>query len=187
MSSATTGRTDLLIVGGGTMGAELRRRAEGLDHVRFLGRLHPSELAQLYDGAVALVIPSIPVTRSSASSRWRRRSSAAQAGDRARSRRADRGDRGLRRWAAVPDDGRASRGDGTPAPRRRASHPARQPRVTTPGSACGRTSASLATTTRSSRPGATPLTAVILTYHAIEDGPRPLATSSRRCSANTPL
>ena len=52
-------QADLLIVGEGTMGAELRRQAEGLDHVRFLGRLHPSELAQLYDGAVALVIPSI--------------------------------------------------------------------------------------------------------------------------------
>ena len=52
-------QADLLIVGEGTMGAELRGQAEGLDHVRFLGRLHPSQLGQLYDGAVALVVPSI--------------------------------------------------------------------------------------------------------------------------------
>ena len=35
------------------------RQAAGLDHVRFLGRLHPSQLGELYDGAVALVVPSI--------------------------------------------------------------------------------------------------------------------------------
>ncbi len=28
-------------------------------HVRFLGRLHPSELGKLYAGAIALVVPSI--------------------------------------------------------------------------------------------------------------------------------
>jgi glycosyltransferase involved in cell wall biosynthesis len=50
---------DLLIVGEGTMGDDLRRQAAGLDHVRFLGRLHPSQLASLYEGAVALLVPSI--------------------------------------------------------------------------------------------------------------------------------
>jgi glycosyltransferase involved in cell wall biosynthesis len=30
-----------------------------LDHVTFLGRLHPSQLAQLYENAVALLVPSI--------------------------------------------------------------------------------------------------------------------------------
>jgi glycosyltransferase involved in cell wall biosynthesis len=50
---------DLVVVGEGTYEAELRRQAAGLDHVRFLGRLHPSQLGALYGGAVALVIPSI--------------------------------------------------------------------------------------------------------------------------------
>ena len=50
---------DLLVVGEGTYEDELRRQAAGLDHVRFLGRLHPTELVGLYDGAVALVVPSI--------------------------------------------------------------------------------------------------------------------------------
>lgn len=49
----------LLIAGEGTQDAELRRRAEGLEHVRFLGRLHPSQLAALYEGATALIVPSI--------------------------------------------------------------------------------------------------------------------------------
>ncbi len=50
---------DLIVVGEGTYEDELRRQASGLDHVRFLGRLHPSRLGQLYDSAVALVVPSI--------------------------------------------------------------------------------------------------------------------------------
>ena len=50
---------DLVVVGEGTYEDELHRQAAGLDHVRFLGRLHPSRLEELYDGAVALVVPSI--------------------------------------------------------------------------------------------------------------------------------
>jgi glycosyltransferase involved in cell wall biosynthesis len=50
---------DLVIVGEGTLEDDLRRQAAGLDHVRFLGRLHPSELGRLYEGAVALLVPSI--------------------------------------------------------------------------------------------------------------------------------
>ena len=42
----------------------LRRRAthvaqSGLDHVRFLGRVHPAELRELYAGAVAVLVPSL--------------------------------------------------------------------------------------------------------------------------------
>lgn len=50
---------DLLIAGDGKHGAELRRRAHGLDNVRFLGRVHPSALPALYAGAVAVLVPSI--------------------------------------------------------------------------------------------------------------------------------
>jgi glycosyltransferase involved in cell wall biosynthesis len=50
---------DLLIVGDGNQRAELERQAAGLDHVRFLGRAHPSELPPLYAGAIALLVPSI--------------------------------------------------------------------------------------------------------------------------------
>lgn len=50
---------DLLIAGEGSFGAELRRQAAGLEHVRFLGRVHPSELASLYAGATALLVPSV--------------------------------------------------------------------------------------------------------------------------------
>jgi glycosyltransferase involved in cell wall biosynthesis len=50
---------DLLVAGEGTYGDELRRQAAGLDHVHFLGRLHPSQLDALYAGAIAVVVPSI--------------------------------------------------------------------------------------------------------------------------------
>jgi glycosyltransferase involved in cell wall biosynthesis len=50
---------DLLVVGEGEYKAELERQAAGLDHVQFLGRVHPSELAPLYAGAISLVVPSI--------------------------------------------------------------------------------------------------------------------------------
>ena len=50
---------DLLVVGEGEYRAELERQAAGLDHVRFLGRVHPSELTPLYAGAISLVVPSI--------------------------------------------------------------------------------------------------------------------------------
>jgi glycosyltransferase involved in cell wall biosynthesis len=50
---------DLVIAGEGSYGSELRRLAQGLDHVRFAGRVHPSELPTLYAGAVALLVPSL--------------------------------------------------------------------------------------------------------------------------------
>ncbi|HST25210.1 MAG TPA: glycosyltransferase family 4 protein [Gaiellaceae bacterium] len=50
---------DLLIVGDGEYRGELERTAAGLDHVRFLGRVHPSELAPLYAGAISLLVPSV--------------------------------------------------------------------------------------------------------------------------------
>jgi len=49
----------LVIVGDGDHGEELRRQAAGMEHVRFLGRVHPSELGGLYKHAIALVMPSI--------------------------------------------------------------------------------------------------------------------------------
>ena len=50
---------DLLIAGDGVYGDELRRRAAGLERVRFLGRVHPAELRELYAGAVAVLVPSL--------------------------------------------------------------------------------------------------------------------------------
>jgi glycosyltransferase involved in cell wall biosynthesis len=50
---------DLLIAGDGAYEGELRRHAEGLEHVRFLGRVHPDALRALYSGAVAVVVPSL--------------------------------------------------------------------------------------------------------------------------------
>jgi len=50
---------DLLIAGDGPFERELRRRAAGLEHVRFLGRVHPDALRELYAGAVAVLVPSL--------------------------------------------------------------------------------------------------------------------------------
>ena len=50
---------DLLIAGDGVYESELRREAQGLEHVRFLGRVHPDELRTLYAGAVALLVPTL--------------------------------------------------------------------------------------------------------------------------------
>jgi len=50
---------DLLIAGDGAFGGELRQQAAGLDHVRFLGRVHPDRLRGLYAGAVAVLVPSL--------------------------------------------------------------------------------------------------------------------------------
>ena len=50
---------DLIVVGEGTYGDELRRRAAGLGHVRFLGRLSSDALRPLYGGAIALLAPSV--------------------------------------------------------------------------------------------------------------------------------
>ena len=50
---------DLVIVGEGTYAAELRRQAQGLGHVHFLGHVPFDRLAVLYREAVAVVVPSI--------------------------------------------------------------------------------------------------------------------------------
>jgi glycosyltransferase involved in cell wall biosynthesis len=50
---------DLLIAGDGSEAKRLRRQAAGLEHVRFLGHVHPSALPALYERAIALVVPSI--------------------------------------------------------------------------------------------------------------------------------
>ncbi len=50
---------DLVIAGDGEYADELRRQAQGLSHVHFLGRVHPSALAPLYRDAIALLVPSI--------------------------------------------------------------------------------------------------------------------------------
>ncbi len=50
---------DLVVAGEGEEEAELRRRAAGLDHVHFLGRVEQAQLGPLYSGAVALVVPSV--------------------------------------------------------------------------------------------------------------------------------
>lgn len=50
---------DLLIAGEGTCGASLRRQAEGLDHVHFLGGVYGARLDALYRDATALLVPSV--------------------------------------------------------------------------------------------------------------------------------
>jgi glycosyltransferase involved in cell wall biosynthesis len=50
---------DLLVAGAGGYEPELRRQAEGLAHVRFLGSCSYADLRQLYAGAIAAVVPSI--------------------------------------------------------------------------------------------------------------------------------
>jgi glycosyltransferase involved in cell wall biosynthesis len=49
----------LLIVGEGTYGPELRQQAGGMDHVKFLGKVHPQTLSGLYRRAVAVLVPSL--------------------------------------------------------------------------------------------------------------------------------
>ncbi len=50
---------DLLIVGEGTYGIELRWRAAGMQHIQFMGRMHPSRLSALYEQAIAVLVPSL--------------------------------------------------------------------------------------------------------------------------------
>jgi len=50
---------DLLIAGEGTYGRHLRGLAEGLPHVRFLGRLTYERLQALFRGAIAVAVPSV--------------------------------------------------------------------------------------------------------------------------------
>ena len=49
---------DLVIIGDGDHGPELRKLAEGIPHVRFLGRLAPEQLDDYYRNALALIVPS---------------------------------------------------------------------------------------------------------------------------------
>jgi len=50
---------DLVVVGDGTFGSELRRLASGLRHVELVGRRSFAELQALYAGAVAVLQPSV--------------------------------------------------------------------------------------------------------------------------------
>ncbi len=50
---------DLVVVGEGTFGEELRQRAAGLAHVQFTGRLPFDSLRRHYRGAIALLAPSV--------------------------------------------------------------------------------------------------------------------------------
>jgi glycosyltransferase involved in cell wall biosynthesis len=49
----------LLIVGDGDQRAELEAEARGLEHVHFLGQMHPGQLAGLYRRALAVLVPSL--------------------------------------------------------------------------------------------------------------------------------
>jgi len=49
----------LLIVGDGDQRAELEAQARGLEHVQFLGQVHPGRLAALYRDALAVLVPSL--------------------------------------------------------------------------------------------------------------------------------
>lgn len=50
---------DLLIAGDGVYEKELRRRADGLDNIHFLGRVHPDALRRLYVEAIAVLVPTL--------------------------------------------------------------------------------------------------------------------------------
>ena len=50
---------DLLVIGDGDYRAELSRIGEGIDNVKFLGRMAPDELSRYYHSAIALIVPSV--------------------------------------------------------------------------------------------------------------------------------
>lgn len=50
---------DLLIVGTGNYESTLKSMATGLDHVHFLGRMAPEKLREVYQQAIAVVVPSL--------------------------------------------------------------------------------------------------------------------------------
>jgi glycosyltransferase involved in cell wall biosynthesis len=50
---------DLLIIGTGEYEDELRRQAEDLPNVIFIGRLPPEDLSRYYKHAIALIVPSV--------------------------------------------------------------------------------------------------------------------------------
>ena len=49
----------LRIAGTGTYEGELRRLAEGMRNVEFLGQVHPTRVVELYRGALAVLVPSL--------------------------------------------------------------------------------------------------------------------------------
>ena len=56
---AKIGGADLLVAGDGTYAETLKKEAEGIDAVRFLGRVPLEELAGYYRHALALIVPSV--------------------------------------------------------------------------------------------------------------------------------
>ena len=50
---------DLLIIGTGEYEDELRRQADGIPNVIFIGRLPPEDLSRYYEHALALIVPSV--------------------------------------------------------------------------------------------------------------------------------
>jgi glycosyltransferase involved in cell wall biosynthesis len=50
---------DLLIAGDGEYGETLRALGQGIERVRFLGRVTPEELRRYYQHAIALIVPSV--------------------------------------------------------------------------------------------------------------------------------
>jgi len=50
---------DLLIAGDGILADELKEQAAGLEHIQFLGRVHPDPLRGLYARATAVLVPSL--------------------------------------------------------------------------------------------------------------------------------
>jgi len=50
---------DLLIAGGGEYEEDLKKQAEGIENIKFLGRLDQKRLQSLYKSAIAVIVPSI--------------------------------------------------------------------------------------------------------------------------------
>lgn len=50
---------DLLIAGGGEYEETLKKQAEGIENIKFLGRLDQRSLQSLYKSAIAVIVPSI--------------------------------------------------------------------------------------------------------------------------------
>ncbi len=52
-------KAELVVAGDGDYGEELRRMGDGINGIRFLGRVNHSELRHLYRDAIAVIVPSI--------------------------------------------------------------------------------------------------------------------------------
>lgn len=50
---------DLVIAGDGEFAADLKSQAQGLDNVRFIGRIAPDDLSRYYRHAIATIVPSV--------------------------------------------------------------------------------------------------------------------------------